>query len=245
MTEIFVKILKDRSAPGRVIDVGMNVGWFTLLSRSLGHEVISFEPNPMNILRVCESIALNNWKDGLSIYQYALSDIEDTMVLSWPVHNPCAARLSHEKGSSNMPFTSVSVKRMDDIIKSKKWIDDKLVPIYLLKVDVEGFEPLVLAGSRQLVQSGLVENIIMEFTPMVTGVREISSMISELVNNNFELIWLGDGYGATIKNATNHIRFNDQDLFVFDLIQLTTFRHAKQLNLPQVRNLWWKKKSIF
>eukprot|EP00590_Aulacoseira_subarctica_P007275 CAMPEP_0172431378 /NCGR_PEP_ID=MMETSP1064-20121228/58323_1 /TAXON_ID=202472 /ORGANISM="Aulacoseira subarctica , Strain CCAP 1002/5" /LENGTH=187 /DNA_ID=CAMNT_0013178047 /DNA_START=35 /DNA_END=595 /DNA_ORIENTATION=- len=187
----------------------------------------------MNILRVCESIALNNWKDGISIYQYAMSDIVDTMVLSWPAHNPGGARLSREKDSSNMPFTSVSVKRLDDIIKSNKWIDDKKVPIYLLKVDVEGFEPQVLAGSRQLLQSGLVENVLMEFTSMVTNVADISSMISDFVNNNYELIWLGDGYGVTIQNATNHIRFDDHDLFVFDIIQLTKFRHAKQLNFPQ------------
>lgn len=64
MTANFVKILKNRPISGRVIDVGMNVGWFTLLSRSLGHEVLSFEPDPSNIIRLCESLALNNWADG-------------------------------------------------------------------------------------------------------------------------------------------------------------------------------------
>lgn len=78
ITAEFQDILKN--APlGRVIDVGMNIGWFTLLSRSLGHEVLLFEPNLMNILRTCESIALNNWTSGITILPYALSDVEDTM----------------------------------------------------------------------------------------------------------------------------------------------------------------------
>lgn len=58
----FQKILKDQPA-GIVLDVGMNIGWFSLLSRSLGHNVYSFEPNPMNIKRMCASLRLNNGWD--------------------------------------------------------------------------------------------------------------------------------------------------------------------------------------
>ena len=43
-----------------VVDVGANIGYYTLLSASLNSNVIAFEPNPSNIVRICESIRLNN-----------------------------------------------------------------------------------------------------------------------------------------------------------------------------------------
>jgi len=240
MTANFVKILKNRTISGRVIDVGMNIGWFTLLSRSLGHDVLSFEPNPSNIVRLCESLALNDWTDGVIIYPYALGDIEDTMLLSWPFGNPGQARL----GSKNVYSISVAAKRLDDIVMSKGWLKDNDKPIYLLKIDVEGFEPNVLEGSRQLLQSGLVENILIEFNPsMYDDSSRSSRMISLFLQNNYELIGLLDMNGDHITNATNHIRFDNLTFLVSDLIKLTQFRHVKQLNLAgRLLNLWWKKK---
>ena len=42
-----------------VIDVGANIGYYSLLSASYNHNVISFEINPTNIIRICESIYWN------------------------------------------------------------------------------------------------------------------------------------------------------------------------------------------
>ena len=43
-----------------VIDVGAHVGFYTLLSARMQQNVIVFEPNPTNLLRLCDSLLLNN-----------------------------------------------------------------------------------------------------------------------------------------------------------------------------------------
>ena len=53
--------LAQRQDPPRVIDVGGNIGWYTLLSAAMGAQVDVFEPNQFNILRMCESICMNSW----------------------------------------------------------------------------------------------------------------------------------------------------------------------------------------
>jgi len=247
MTANFVKILKNRTISGRVIDVGMNIGWFTLLSRSLGHEILSFEPNPSNIVRLCESLALNDWTDGVIIYPYALGDIEDTMLLSWPLKNPGEASLTSKNTYSTSIVdtfsTSISVKRLDDIVMSIGWLKEKDKPIYLLKIDVEGFEPNVLEGSRQLLQSGLLENILMEFNPnLFDDSSRTNSFITLLLQNHYELIGLLGWNGGHMIDATNHVRFDNLTLFVSDLIKLTEIQHAKSLKVGRLMNLWWKKK---
>lgn len=42
-----------------MLDVGGNVGWFTLLSAAHNAEVYVFEPNVVNMIRFCESLVLN------------------------------------------------------------------------------------------------------------------------------------------------------------------------------------------
>ena len=42
------------------LDVGANIGWFSLVAASHGAtRVYSLEPNPQNVIRLCESIHLN------------------------------------------------------------------------------------------------------------------------------------------------------------------------------------------
>jgi FkbM family methyltransferase len=61
--------------PPLVLDIGMNIGWFSLYSRAHGHDVASFEPNPTMFLRMCESLEYNNWKDddgSVTLWNYGL-----------------------------------------------------------------------------------------------------------------------------------------------------------------------------
>ena len=61
-----------------VIDIGMNIGWFSLYSRAHKHDVAAFEPNPVMFLRMCESLGYNKWGDSddsgnsVSLWKYGL-----------------------------------------------------------------------------------------------------------------------------------------------------------------------------
>ncbi|KAL7569328.1 hypothetical protein ACA910_016870 [Epithemia clementina (nom. ined.)] len=71
-----------------VVDIGANIGYYTLLSMSLGYSVLSFDINAPNILRMCESLKLNNWmlpendknnnkqQPIVRFYQQGMSDVD-------------------------------------------------------------------------------------------------------------------------------------------------------------------------
>ena len=44
-----------------MLDVGGNVGWFSMVAAAHGAEVFVFEPNVVNMVRLCESSVLNGW----------------------------------------------------------------------------------------------------------------------------------------------------------------------------------------
>ena len=44
---------------GVFLDVGANVGWFSMVALRLGHEVIAFEPFDSNVELICASLGEN------------------------------------------------------------------------------------------------------------------------------------------------------------------------------------------
>ena len=74
LTAAFVEILTTttddnddkKKKKKHVIDVGGNIGWYSLLSMALGSTVDVFEPNQLNLLRFCESLCLNGWEECTS-----------------------------------------------------------------------------------------------------------------------------------------------------------------------------------
>ena len=59
----WAEILQNAPPEARILDVGGNVGYFSLLSAAMGSSfrVDTFEPNPLNLLRACESLEQNQW----------------------------------------------------------------------------------------------------------------------------------------------------------------------------------------
>lgn len=159
----FVKIL-DNEPRSYVVDVGANIGYYTLLSAALGHSVVSFEPNPANILRLCDSLRLNDWSEGVSIFQNAVSDQEGEMQLFIP-KNPGAATIRgmDEKLEADADHQAITkVVTLDTFAQEQGWFNRKDFIISLLKIDVEGKDPHVVLGASRLLSSGIVKNVLTE-----------------------------------------------------------------------------------
>ncbi len=129
-----------------VIDVGANVGLISsVMAAAVGPEgaVWAFEPLPRNVERLRALKEANNLTQ-LTIFPLGLSSTASTakLLLSPP-----------EGGSGSGSFVSpwakegyieVEVNRLDDLVEA----DGEDLPLRLVKIDVEGFEPEVLAGAK-------------------------------------------------------------------------------------------------
>jgi FkbM family methyltransferase len=137
------------------IDVGANVGWYTLLACGLGAQhVFSFEPNPRMVELLRKTIMVNGYRRQVTLTPAACGAAPGTMEL---VVNPEEAGGAHIE-SEGVPEhlrgrpdqqVPVQVVRLDDIL------GPPAVPpvgVVILKVDVEGFEPQVLGGAPELLK---------------------------------------------------------------------------------------------
>jgi FkbM family methyltransferase len=132
----------------RVLDVGANVGYFSLLAaRHIGPSgvVHAFEPEPVNF-RVLRQNVTASGHDNIEIWACALSDRSGTQALYLSRSN--LGR--HSFSFSNVPATGAAVdvptRTLDEF--AADLIDDG--PPILVKIDVEGAEGRVLRGAGGL-----------------------------------------------------------------------------------------------
>jgi Methyltransferase FkbM domain len=107
-----------------VMDVGMNIGYYSLLAARMGvvDRVVAFEINPTNVLRMCESLRLNdsfrnysheNGNGGSSpvvdIYRRGVSNVNDqTLVVHVPSNPGQASMKTLDTTDTTTPATSAA-----------------------------------------------------------------------------------------------------------------------------------------
>ena len=127
---------------GIFLDIGANIGKYSVYVARRGVQTYAFEPNPTlakNYLR--ENIRLNHLEEKINIVEYALSDTSGTATLNVPT--VCFGGASIVDVANNTEHTTVNVplKRLDD------WVHEtnlNLENVRLIKIDVEGYEESVI-----------------------------------------------------------------------------------------------------
>ena len=126
-----------------VVDVGANIGYYTLLMAKNNAFVFSYEPEPQNFELLQKNVILNNFSLNVKLYNKAVSDFNGNskLVLS---ENSIG---QHKLGNSRFGTNSIEV----EVTKLEQ---DK---IDFAKIDVEGAELHVLQGMKSMPNKMLVE----------------------------------------------------------------------------------------
>jgi FkbM family methyltransferase len=131
--------------PGDVfIDVGANVGWFTLLASTIVSDtgkIYAFEPRAETGDHLEKTVTLNRLENQITVYRYALSDTEGKAFLNWAkdTDNPGGSFLADQVASERMEAQLVPLRQLDQL---------GLERVDFMKVDVEGAEMRVFRGAR-------------------------------------------------------------------------------------------------
>ncbi|GFH46398.1 hypothetical protein CTEN210_02872 [Chaetoceros tenuissimus] len=156
------------------LDIGANIGWFSLNMAALGVNVVAFEPMEQNYQMIKRSLEEqtnidNGVSDRVTLYEHGLGVKEETCFLYsddgnvGDGHIKCVANeedLSIQKGYSIRQ--KVIVKRLDDVLTTEKV---KSMNIIAAKLDCEGFEGNVLEGGMNVLLDGGILNILSEYQP--------------------------------------------------------------------------------
>jgi FkbM family methyltransferase len=135
-----VEIFERYVRPGGVaLDLGANVGFFTLVSAALvGREgkVVAFEPLPQNAEALRRNVAINDL-DQVAVVEAAVSDAEGHADLTIGPSDQQAS-LTVQRSSEHIRVPTVTI---DDEMRRRD-----LVPTFV-KIDVEGAEDASLIGA--------------------------------------------------------------------------------------------------
>ena len=161
-------VFRDRLKPGmHVVDIGANIGYFTMLSASLvgpTGSVMAIEPNASNA-KLLEASRRANSFDMVTVVQAAAGSAIGLLVLNTAYSNGTTAPLS-DNLRSLIDSTTVPCLKLDDLIATSKFID-------FVKVDVEGAEYKALLGASAMIRR-CKPTIVSEFSPdmmpMISGV---------------------------------------------------------------------------
>lgn len=159
VTRVFLSHIR----PGMtVLDIGANIGYFTLLAgRAVGEQgrVHAFEPEPRNLwyLRHNVSLAGHRWT---TVVDKALWNAAGTMRLRTE-EDFCGGHSligGDDPSLSSDRTVEVQTLRLDDYLGDNKHVD-------VIKMDAEGAEPWIIEGMTQTLEANPRLKILMEFAP--------------------------------------------------------------------------------
>lgn len=156
LTEVMTQVVK----PGMVVaDIGANLGYYTLMMAELvgpGGRVHAFEPDPRMAELMTKSIWVNGFREIASVHAIPLGD-EDGAAMSIVDQHDGSGRASLSFSSGEVPEGGalVHTRRLDS--------DPDWQRIELAKIDVDGFEQLIWAGAKGLLDSSALRTVIIEF----------------------------------------------------------------------------------
>ena len=167
VTALLRRIVK----PGMVvIDVGANIGYFTILCSRLvgiGGKVYAFEPESKNFNALCNNLTLNQCSNVV-VTQKAVSDTEGPAYL---LLHPTGWG-AHKLSSLCSPISAlIETITLDNFMADSDRVD-------IAKIDVEGAELKVLRGMPNIIMRNPAIKIILEFWP--EGVTNMGDLPQDL-----------------------------------------------------------------
>lgn len=146
---------------GPIIDVGANIGLVSLLlaRRFPDRAIHAFEPNPTTFETLEANIARNT-ANKVSCHRYAVSDADGTVMFD---NDPVArgtASISKDTGGNT---AEVPATTLDSFVAKQG-----ITAVGLLKIDVEGYETLVLRGAHHVLNGIRPAAIYFEVCPALT-----------------------------------------------------------------------------
>lgn len=149
------------------VDIGANIGWFTLNAAKIvgpAGRVVSFEPRADTHAALSRSLEDNGYLSFCTAYNNAVGRTPGELLIGWnpQMGNPGGTWLLSEKGLQDAYLNSGAATQKTSVVTLDSIIGDSHVD--LIKIDVEGAEPLALGGAAGVL-SNQRPTILCEINP--------------------------------------------------------------------------------
>ena len=215
-TNLFKKVVKEGDV---VVDLGANIGYFTLLVASLvgkKGKVYSFEPEPRNYDYLVKNIELNSYNNVFAI-QKAVSDKNAKTKLFICPYDTGHHTIKQYEGirdykpeflTKEEKFIEIETITLDDFFKDKERLID------VIKMDVEGAEMLALSGMDKIIRKNKNLKMFVEFFPLL--IRKMGSSPEEFIRKlledyRFSVFVIGKDYSMAQASDKEYLKINNSN----------------------------------
>jgi FkbM family methyltransferase len=162
--DLFARILRPGDS---VIDVGANIGLYSILSAGcVGPQgaVHAFEPVPETMRRLRKNVALNGYEQRVRCVEAAASVQDGVGLINVPEEGGSFSSLGAPlHGTGTHKSVEVRCVRLDTYVA-----ENGLTDVWLVKLDVEGWETHVINGATELLATQR-PHLLVEFSDATAG----------------------------------------------------------------------------
>jgi FkbM family methyltransferase len=224
-TQIFLSLLEEGMC---VADIGANIGYYTLLAaRAVGHggRVYAFEPTPRIYELLCQNVKANGFNNVVTV-QKAVANRSGTARLYLDRNNAVNTLSSslERRGS-----VEVAVATLD------QYFAHSTVRIDVLKMDIEGSEPLALEGMADVLNRTPEIAIFTELNPIRISElgRTAERYVAALRAQGFRIFFLDEEHHVALPLHPQHT------LALIERLLRVGRRAAEEVNLVCLRGERW------
>lgn len=172
-----------------VIDIGSNIGYYTLLeSQLVGNKgkVIAIEPIPLNFSYLVKNIKLNKVKNVV-LLNFAISNKKGNLRMIQSSYSNWSSiftgNIPEQLENGQYKIIRVPVKTIDDIVRSLKLRD-----VNLIRIDVEGHELNVLQGARRVIKD-YYPDFLIELHIAHLKKEKTKKLLEIFEKNSYQIKW--------------------------------------------------------
>ena len=148
-----------------LIDVGANIGLYSLYAASRVKHVYAIEPHIMTAQSLLRNVAINNWQDKITVLTTAVGGSSALVNFYYRKFQPGSSghQCQRPLGEDGAEFEPVAIERkqmisVGDIISCEE-------PSVAIKIDVDGLELDVLRGCHWLFRRKQIKSLQVEIHP--------------------------------------------------------------------------------
>ncbi len=182
-------LLRNHKNSTVFLDIGANIGTYSILLGHKGLKCFAFEPSQENFQALSKNIELNNLQEKVKIFNFGLGKINCEKEFVFNSLNTGASHViskPDEKKNCN-----INIKPFDSVYKD---LDFKKEDKFLIKIDVEGMEPDVLEGAKSFLSE--YSKIIAVAEDKHCGNKKLINLINQFMNACYKRI---DKYNMCFK----------------------------------------------
>ncbi len=169
--------------PGeKLLDVGANVGIYTLFAAKLGHPVVALEPESQNYAVLNHNVFLNRVDDKVLAFNIALADANEASVLfvsKFGIGN--ALHSVQEEVDYRHKRMKADFRQGVTLVTLDCFLEDQCANFFPdhVKIDVDGAESKIIKGGMRAIRDPRLKSVLIEINEELECDRTIIEIMKE------------------------------------------------------------------